>query len=194
MHEKTEGGMTVELCQIRVSARSQQAILLTVAAASLLALPACGALAPLQQLIQPPRFEQAPNRPAEIRVVGPSAATPAGGAGVTLWLQVSNPNPFGFTLSMLDTMLSLEGNRAATGNFPFGLSLGAGQTSVIPIELFVNFADIPRLAPAVRQAARGQAIGFQLDGTVGIDAGRLGQPTFGPMLLMRGELRAAAMP
>jgi hypothetical protein len=28
-----------------------------------------------------------------------------------------------------------------------------------------------------------------LDGTVGVDAGRLGTPTFGPMLLTRGDVR-----
>jgi hypothetical protein len=44
------------------------------------------------------------------------------------------------------------------------------------------------LAGALRQAAAGSPVAYQLDGTVGIDAGRLGQPTFGPMLLTRGEL------
>ena len=152
-------------------------------------LAGCGALAPLGQLIQPPRFEQAPNRPAEIRIVAPTPTSPAGGAGVTVWLQVSNPNPFGFTVSTLNTTLSLEGSRAATGDFPLGLPLGAGQTSAVPIDLFVNFGDIPGLAATLRQAVRGQPIAYQLDGTVGIDAGRFGEPTFGPMLLMRGELR-----
>ena len=40
-----------------------------------------------------------------------------------------------------------------------------------------------------RQVAAGNPIGYQLDGTAGIDAGRLGTPTFGPMLLIRGDLR-----
>jgi len=67
---------------------------------------------------EPPRFEQ--DRPAEIRFVAPSLSQPAGGAGVTLWLRVTNPNPFGFTLSTLDSTLFLEGQRAATGRFPLG--------------------------------------------------------------------------
>ena len=182
--------MTRKLCQVGGRVRANWAIVALMGACSSITSAGCGALAPLQQLIQPPRFEQAMDRPAEFRLVAPSATSPAGGAGVTLWLQVSNPNPFGFTLSRLDTTLSLEQSRAATGDFPFGLPLGAGQTSVVPIEMFVSFADIPGVAGAVRQAVRGEPILYQLDGTVSIDAGRLGQPTFGPMLLMRGELRA----
>jgi len=151
----------------------------------------CGALAPLAQLIQPPRFEQA-GQPADIRFVPPSLGHPAGGAGVTIWIRVTNPNPFGFTVTTVDTTLLLEGQRAATGDFPLGLPLGAGQESVIPIDFSISFADLPGLANVIRQAAsgpaRGRAVAYQLDGTVGIDAGRFGQPTFGPMLLVRGEL------
>lgn len=154
-----------------------------------LTLGGCAALAPLAQLVQPPRFERADDRPAELRLSPPSLGNPLGGAGVTLWLEVSNPNPFGFTLSTLQTTLLLEGSRAATGDFPLGLPLGTGQTTVVPIDLSISFADVPGLAGALRQAAAGQPIDYQLDGTVGIDAGRFGQPTFGPMLLIRGELR-----
>jgi hypothetical protein len=148
----------------------------------------CAAVTALGQLIQPPRFEQA-EQSADIRLMGPSLSHPAGGAGVTLWIRATNPNPFGFTLSTLDTTLLLEGQHAATGNFPLGLPLGAGQETVIPLDLTISFADLPGLANVVRRAVSGQPVGFQLDGTVGIDAGRFGQPTFGPMLLVRGEIR-----
>ena len=147
----------------------------------------CGAMRNIASIIQPPRFEQ-DNRPAELRFLTPSLAHPAGGAGVTLWMRVTNPNPFGFTLSTLDTTLMLEGSRAATGSFPLGLPLTAGQTSVVPINLSISFADVPGLANALRQAATGSAVAYQLDGTVGVDAGRLGQPTFGPMMLASGEI------
>jgi len=148
----------------------------------------CAAVTALGQLIQPPRFDQA-DQPAELRLIGPSLNHPAGGAGVTLWIRVTNPNPFGFTLSTLDTTLLLEGQHAATGNFPLGLPLGAGQESVVPIDLTISFTDLPGLANVVRRAVSGQPVGYQLDGTVGVDAGRFGQPSFGPMLLVRGELR-----
>lgn len=102
---------------------------------------------------------------------------------------MSNPNPFGFTLSTLDTTLLLEGQRAASGSFPLGLPLTAGGTSLVPLDLSIGFADLPGLARVLGRAAAGAPIGYELDGTVGIDAGRLGQPTFGPMRLMDGELR-----
>ena len=148
----------------------------------------CAAVTSLGQLIQPPRFEQA-DQPADIRLISPSLSHPAGGAGVTLWIRVTNPNPFGFTLSTLDTTLVLEGQQAATGTFPLGLPLGAAQESVIPLDLTISFTDLPGLAGVVRRAVSNQPVAFQLDGTVGIDAGRFGQPTFGPMLLVRGEIQ-----
>jgi hypothetical protein len=148
----------------------------------------CAAVTALGQLIQPPRFEQA-EQPAELRLIGLSLNHPAGGAGITLWIRVTNPNPFGFTLSTLDTTLLLEGQHAATGNFPLGLPLGAGQESVVPIDLTISFTDLPGLGNVVRRAMSGQAVEYQLDGTVGVDAGRFGQPSFGPMLLVRGQIQ-----
>jgi hypothetical protein len=150
---------------------------------------ACAGLTQLAQLVQPPRFSQADERPAEIRLLGPSRELPAGGAGIRLWMEVSNPNPFGFTLSTLNATLALEGSRAAVGDFPLGLPLTAGQESIVPLDLSVSFADLPGLAGALRQIAVGGSVDYELDGTVGVDAGRLGTPTFGPMRLAAGELR-----
>jgi hypothetical protein len=149
----------------------------------------CGALAPLAQFVLPPRIAQTPDRAAELRYVRPSLAQPAGGAGITVWVDVTNPNPFGFTLSTIDATLLLEGSRAATTAFPLGLPLQAGQTSTVPIDLSISFADLPGLANVVRQITGGGPVSYQLDGTIGVDAGRLGQPTFGPMRLATGELR-----
>ena len=148
-----------------------------------------GGLGNLQQLIRPPRFEQAAGQPAEIRLLGPTARSPFGGAGVRIWLQVTNPNPFGFTLSTIDADLILEGNHAATGNFPLGLPLTAGQETVVPLDLSISFADVPALSRSLGRLATGGAAAYQLDGTVGIDAGRFGTPTFGPMTLTTGELQ-----
>jgi hypothetical protein len=148
----------------------------------------CAALGPLAQVVQPPRFSQADDHPAELRLIAPSLRMPAGGAGVRIWLEVTNPNPFGFTLRALQATLALEGSHAATGDFPLGLPLQAGQQSVVPLDLSISFADVPGLASIARRIAGGSPIGYDLDGTVGIDAGRLGTPTFGPMRLVRGEL------
>jgi hypothetical protein len=154
-----------------------------------LATAGCATLGPLAQIVQPPRFRQADNQPAQIRLIAPSLRNPTGGAGVRIWLEVTNPNSFGFTLSTVNATLALQGTRAANGDFPLGLPLRAGEQSVVPLDLTVNFADVPGLASVARQAATGGAIDYQLDGTVGVEAGRLGTPTFGPMPLTRGELR-----
>jgi hypothetical protein len=149
----------------------------------------CANLGSFQQLIQPPRFEQAANQPAELRLVGPSVNSPLGGAGVRIWLAVSNPNPFGFTVSTLSASLTLEGNHAATGDFPLGLPLTAGQQTIVPLDLSISFADVPALSRTLGRLATGGTAAYQLDGTVGIDAGRFGTPTFGPMRLTTGELQ-----
>ena len=160
---------------------------LTVVSAAVLLLPSCASLEGLRALVQPPTFRQT-GQPAEVRLAGPSVNRPFGGATVRLWTEVTNPNPFGFTLGTLDGTLFLEGSRAAAAAFPLGLPLGAQQSSVIPIELSISFSDLPGLADVVRRAARREAVEYRLDGTIGVDAGRLGQPVFGPMTLMRGDL------
>jgi len=140
-------------------------------------------------MIQPPRFEQAEGQPAQLRILAPSRTMPVGGAGVRIWLKVTNPNAFGFTLSTLDAALSLEGSRAAAAGFPLGLPLSARQESVIPLDLSFSFAEMPGLAGALRRLAVGGSVAYELNGTIGVDAGRFGTPTFGPMLLTRGEMR-----
>jgi hypothetical protein len=150
----------------------------------------CAHLGSLSRLIQPLRFSEAENQPAEIRLVGPAVGGQLGGAVVRIWTRVSNPNPFGLRLSTLETTLLLDGSRAATGDFPLGLSLNGGEESVIPLDLSIGFSDLAGLSTVVRNAIGGQRVGYQLDGTIGIDAGALGQQRFGPVMLFRGELGA----
>jgi hypothetical protein len=154
-----------------------------------LTLSGCASLERLARLIQPPQFQQADNRPGEIRLLSPSARLPAGGAAVRIWTTVTNPNPFGFTLSTLRSTLYIEDSRAADAEFPLGLPLRAREASTIPLDLSVSFSDLPELANVLRRALSGQPIRYRLDGTVGVDAGSFGQPTFGPMTLAVGELQ-----
>jgi hypothetical protein len=148
--------------------------------------PACAGLGQLRGFVQPPLFEEADGQPPEIRLIGPRADLPLGGAGVRLWTRVTNPNPFGLSLGTLRGSLLLEGSHAANADFPLGLPLRPGEAAVVPIDLSVSFADLPGLADALRRAANRQPMAYQFDGTIGVDAGRLGQPVFGPMTLWRG--------
>jgi hypothetical protein len=149
-------------------------------------LPGCASLGQMRGLVQPPVFEQADGQPAEVRLIGPRADLPLGGAGIRLWTRITNPNPFGFTLGTLRGSLFLENAHAAQADFPLGLPLRPGEAAVVPIDVSVSFADLPGLADAIRRAANREPLAYHFDGTIGVDAGRLGQPTFGPMTLWRG--------
>ena len=150
---------------------------------SVLALQACaGALGNLSALVQPPRFEQAPGRQAEIRILG------LNGAGVRLWTRVTNPNTFGIRLGTLRGTLFLDESRAADADFPLGLDLGAGADTELPIDITVNFADLPGLAGVGRKVLAREALPYRLEGTIGVDVARIGRDMlFGPMTLLRGE-------
>lgn len=151
----------------------------------------CASLEELRALIQPPQFEQARDRPSEIRLVNLQGGLPGGGATVRLWTTVTNPNPFGFTLSAVQATLLLEDVEAADADCPLGLPLQARQSETIPLDLTVSFSNMSRLASAMRQAASGGGLRYRLEGTVGVDAGRFGRPSFGPMTLLSGDLRAS---
>jgi hypothetical protein len=150
---------------------------------------ACASLEGLRQFIQPPRFEQAQGRQSEIRLTGPSIDSPTGGASVRLWTRVSNPNGFGLTLGTLRGTLHLEGSRAATVDFPLGLPLQARGEEEVPIDILVSFRDVPGLGSAITRALSRQPITYELEGTIGVSAGAFGEPVFGPMTLLRGEIR-----
>ena len=154
-----------------------------------ISLSACATLEGLRAFVQPPHFSQAQDRPSEIRVLPIQSGRPAGGATVRIWTTVTNPNPFGFTLSTVDATLFLDDVQAAATSFPLGLPLQPRAEETIPFDISISFSDIPRLASVLRQAGRGQALNYRLEGIVGIDAGRLGQPTFGPMTLVSGSVQ-----
>ncbi|MEX2271652.1 MAG: LEA type 2 family protein [Vicinamibacterales bacterium] len=149
----------------------------------------CALLEGLKGIVQVPQFSEAEGQPSEIRLLGPGQAGPLGGAAIRIWTRVRNPNPFGLTLSTLRGALFLEGSRAADADFPLGLPLAAGGESIVPLDLRVSFSDIPGLADAIRKAIGGRDLAYRLDGTVGVDAGQWGRPTFGPMTLLTGDLR-----
>jgi LEA14-like dessication related protein len=164
--------------------------ILLAASLAVASLSGCATLEGLRALIQPPRFEQSSGRQSEIRLLPVQAGRATGGATVRIWTDVTNPNPFGFTLSTVQARLLLDDIEAADAEFPLGLPLEPRQTETIPFDLTVSFANVPRLANVIRQAASGGGVTYRLEGTVGVDAGRFGQPTFGPLTLLTGDLRA----
>lgn len=148
-----------------------------------------GACATLQAMIQPPVFDVAEGRVSEFRIVGPAADRPLGGASVRIWTRVQNPNSVGFTLTRLAGTFLLEGDRAATLDLPLGLPLPAAGDTVIPLDVTLSFADVPGLADQLVGALTGQSLAYTVEGTVGVDAGPFGQPSFGPATWLSGDVR-----
>jgi len=161
---------------------------IVLALTALLVTSSCASLGELARVIQPLRFSEVPGQPSTIRLAGPSTRQPLGGAALRLWTRVSNPNPVGITLSTLRAEVSLDGTRAATGDFPLGLPLAAGADSDVPLDLSIDFADLPRLGDVLRRAVASQQMPYEVEGTFSIDVGALGRPSFGPMRLFQGRL------
>jgi hypothetical protein len=155
--------------------------------AALLAVAGLGACTGFQNMVQPPAFDIAEGRASELRIVGPSAARPLGGAQVRIWTRVQNPNAVGFTLSRLTGHLLLEGDHAAAIDLPIGLPLPAAGDTIIPLDMTLSFADVPGLANQLLAAVTGQRLNYSVEGVIGVDAGILGQPTFGPSTWLRGD-------
>ena len=59
----------------------------------------------------------------------------------------------------------------------------------MPIDLSISFSDLPGLANVSAARPSREPLAYHLEGTIGVDAGQLGQPVFGPMTLLSGEMR-----
>ena len=140
--------------------------------------------------VQPLTLREAPNRPSTVRLLAPSFTRPEGGLGIRLWMEAQNPNPVGVTLSEVSGTLWLEEEEGPEADFPLGLPLEAGQDTVVPLDLALSFGEVPTLADALRRAVQRGALGYRLEGTFSVSAGRVGPVRFGPETLLEGELAA----
>lgn len=158
-----------------------------IAVALSIAVGGCAALESLGILAL--RFESADDRGTELRVLGPSAERPLGGAAFRLWAHVENPNGFGLRLTEVAGDLSIADADAIDVEFPLGLPLVAFQDTVIPLDVSIGFDDLPAIGRIASAAIAGERLDYRLDGTFAVEAGRYGEPRFGPWTLLEGELR-----
>jgi hypothetical protein len=82
----------------------------------------------------------------------------------------------------------LSEQRAADVDLPLGLPLEAAGDTVIPLALTLSFADVPDLADRIQQALSRGSIEYALRGTLAVDAGAFGQPSFGPRTWIQGDV------
>lgn len=141
----------------------------------------------LSAIVQPPRFSTVSGRDAEIRLLGPSASRPLGGAAIRIHAHVENPNTFGLNLTRLVGNLFLSDTRAAEVSFPLGLPLTAQQDTIIPIEIALSFSELEGLADVLGRVLSRNQVDYRLDGTLSIDAGAFGEPSFGPQTWLEGR-------
>jgi len=141
----------------------------------------------LNAIVQPPRFATADGRQSELRLLGPSTSRPLGGASLRIWAKVENPNAFGLTLAALTGNVVLDNQRAADVNFPLGIPMMAGGDTIIPLDVTINFSDVPALATMLKSAVTRNRVAYRLEGTVTLDAAPFGRPSFGPSTWLSGE-------
>jgi hypothetical protein len=74
-------------------------------------------------------------------------------------------------------------------DFPLGLALEPRLEQIVPLDITLRLSDLPGLGGALGRAVSGNPMAYRLEGRITLDAGALGQPTFGPSTLLRGEVR-----
>ena len=166
---------------MRIPARNAATLVL------LMTMSGCASLSGLG--IVAPRISIDQQQAAELRLLGPSLQRPLGGASLRLYALVENPNPVGITLTRLAGTLQLQGFDAADADFPLGVPLTAAGSAVVPLDIAISFANLPGLADVLSRAVTGGEVDYSLQGTATVDAGMLGQPSFGPMTLLAGSVR-----
>lgn len=88
---------------------------------------------------------------------------------IHLELEARNPNPLGLTLARLDGDLYLAGQRVAASSFRDGLSLPAGASSRLGLDISVPVSGAPNLLAQLGRLVDGQPVEYRLDAVVGVD-------------------------
>lgn len=136
-----------------------------------------------------PSFQRVEDRPATLEVLGPSLVRLEPAARVTVWAAVRNPNDVGITLSELNGWLVLEGEEVAAVDLPLGLPLEARADTIVPLRISFDLSSLERLGGAAEAVLTRRALDYALEGRLGVDAGPLGRPVFGPRTWISGTLR-----
>src|SRR4029450_11158025 len=101
--------------------------------------------------------------------------------------RVRNPNSTKLKLAKVKGSLFLEGQQAADLDLPLDLELKPRQETVIPIDVNVRLDKDPSLAQTLARSAEGPAVGYRVDGTMGVETAQ-GEPVFGPLTLLEGQV------
>jgi hypothetical protein len=142
----------------------------------------------LSDAVQAPRVFDVDGRDATLRILPPSTDHPAGGAAVRLWSHVENPNAFSINVTRLAGDLFVGDGGGVGVDFPLGVPLVANGDTIVPLDVTLGFDALPVLGRTLVAAALDGSLPYRLDATIGVDAGMLGAPVFGPLTLLSGSL------
>ncbi|MEX2536738.1 MAG: LEA type 2 family protein [Trueperaceae bacterium] len=147
-----------------------------------------GACAPaITSVVSPPTFRVVESQTALLSLEPQGVGL--GNALIHLELEARNPNPFPIHLAGLDGDLYLGGQRVAGSTFREGVSLPAGGTSQLGLDISVPVAGTPQVLGQFTSLVVGEAVEFRLDATVTVDL--LGTPQRFPTLtIAQGNLQA----
>ena len=138
--------------------------------------------------VEAPRFELVRERGSVLSLDPASVLTGRPQATVRIWTRVTNPNGFALTLSTFEGDLFVEGRDLAQLDLPLGLPMPAAGDTVIPLDVTFGLPSLATLGTLGEALLSGRGVEYRLDGTLGVDAGRLGQPSFGPRTWLTGDL------
>jgi hypothetical protein len=161
---------------------------------AILVVSATGACASLQSLLEvaAPRFELVEDRESVLTLDPVSILTESPFVNFRLWTRVTNPNSFGLTISTLEGEVFLEGREMAEIDLPLGLPLVASRDTIIPLDLRFGIPSLSSLGALGQALLARRPVRYRLDGRLGVDAGPLGEPTFGPRTWLQGEVDVRA--
>ena len=149
---------------------------------------ACASIS-LPTAVAPPEISAVEDRDSEVRILPPRGGQSLGGATVRLWSRIENPNAFGISLTTITGDLFLGDDGSVEVDFPLGLPLAALADTVVPLDVSIGFEDVPSLGRTLVAALVDGELPYRLEATIGVDAGLLGQPTFGPLTALSGTVR-----
>jgi hypothetical protein len=138
--------------------------------------------------VEAPRFESAPGREHTLSLDPLTLLSGNPLATLTVWARVTNPNSFGLTVSTLQGDVVLEGRALAAFDLPLGVPLLAARDTVIPLRIRFGLPALSALEGLGTALLSGGTVAYRLDGVLGVDAGALGTPSFGPRTWLAGEV------
>jgi hypothetical protein len=140
-------------------------------------------------LVQTPKFEM--REAGLLRLNPPGLTGIAPEAVIRVVLEARNPNPIDLGLTEMKFDLFLDGKKVAAGGTP-GFNMKANAVpSNVPVDVSIPID--PSSLQSMFKIVTGSKVVYRLEGSFAVDAGALGKPRFGPVVLAQGSYQAPSL-